>query len=230
MLPSHVSPFLSYLAKHSNGADDPNRVPNLSDLSKTLDMSVPKLREQLEVARALGFVDVRPGAGIRRLPYSFLPGVRQSLLYAVARNWKHFEAYADLRKKIEAAYWFEAVEQLTDEDITELNALMAQAWSKLQGTPVKIPHEEHRNLHMKIFCHLDNAFVQGLLEAFWDAYEAVGLNLYTHIDYLREVWDYHQTMVDAIASGDLVAGHQAFVEHIDLLYHRSDGAESSSSS
>ncbi|MBC8509431.1 MAG: hypothetical protein H8D34_31660, partial [Chloroflexi bacterium] len=39
-------------------------------------------------------------------------------------------------------------------------------------------------------------------------------------DYLKEVWNYHQQMVDAICEGDLEAGYQALVEHTDLLYHR----------
>ena len=61
----------------------------------------------------------------------------------------------------------------------------------------------------------------GILEAYWDAYEAVGLNMYAGYDYLQQVWDYHQRMVDAIRSGDFETGYQALVEHKDLLYHRS---------
>jgi DNA-binding GntR family transcriptional regulator len=62
--------------------------------------------------------------------------------------------------------------------------------------------------------------VTGILEAYWEAYEAVGLNLYTDYDYQQKVWVYHQRMVDAIESGDYQAGYQALVEHKDLIYHR----------
>ena len=60
----------------------------------------------------------------------------------------------------------------------------------------------------------------GTLEAYWEAYEAVGLNLFTDYAYLTEVWTYHQQMVDAIVKGDYEAGYQALVKHKDLLYHR----------
>ncbi len=62
--------------------------------------------------------------------------------------------------------------------------------------------------------------MQSLLEAYWEAYEAVGLDVYADYDYLKQVWQYHQQMVEAIAQGDFDAGFQALVEHKDLLYHR----------
>ena len=52
--------------------------------------------------------------------------------------------------------------------------LIERALEKLRGTPVQVPHEEHRKLHLMIYSRLDNPFVTGILEAYWDAYEAVG--------------------------------------------------------
>ena len=64
-------------------------------------------------------------------------------------------------------------------------------------------------------------FVLGLLEAYWDAYEAVGLNVFAGgYEYLEEVWQYHQRMVEAICKNDFEAGYEALVKHTDLLYHR----------
>jgi DNA-binding FadR family transcriptional regulator len=76
------SEFLDYLAA-TNYEDVPDQLPTLNDLSKQLGISVARLREQLEVAKALGLVEARPRTGLRRLPYSFLPAVRQSLAYAI---------------------------------------------------------------------------------------------------------------------------------------------------
>lgn len=184
-------------------------------------MSVAALREQLEVARALGFVDVKPRTGIRRQSYSFSPAVSQSLMYAVQLDRRYFEAFSNLRNHLEAAFWFEAVKKLLPEDLQLLQALVARAWSLLNGSPVQIPHEEHRKLHLAIFSRLDNPFVTGILEAYWDAYEAVGLNVFTEYTYLQQVWSYHQNMVDAICQEKFDAGYTALVEHKDLLYQRS---------
>jgi DNA-binding FadR family transcriptional regulator len=221
------SEFLQYLADHhsQNGAaedcsKEASRLPTLNQLSRQLGQSISCLREQLEVAKALGLVEVRPRLGIRRLPYSFLPAVRQSLSYAISIDRGYFMDFSDLRNHIEAAYWDRAARLLTEDDQRDLQGLLSRAWEKLDGQPIQIPHAEHRQLHLTIFSRLDNTFVYGLLEAYWEAYEAVGLDLYADYNYLRQVWNYHQTMVDAICEGDFQRGYQALVEHRDLLLHR----------
>jgi DNA-binding FadR family transcriptional regulator len=198
------------------------QLPSLSEVSKELGVSVALLREQLEVARAIGLVEVRPRTGIRRLPYSFLPAVRQSFSYALMVDAGYFMMYSDLRIHLEAAYWQDAASRLTPEDHLELKRLVVRAWEKLNGHPIEIPHPEHRQLHLGIYRRLGNPFVFGLLEAYWEAYEAVGLNLYTDIDYLQEVWRYHEQMVEAICDGDYDRGYAALIQHKDLLFHRPD--------
>lgn len=140
------SEFLQYLASHQdNLGEEPieaPHLPSLNVLSKELEVSVASLREQLEVAKAIGLVEVRPRTGIRRLPYTFLPAVRQSLSYAITLDWDYFRAFSDLRNHVEAAYWHEAVRRLTPEDYETLNNLMTSAWEKLRGQPVHIPHVE----------------------------------------------------------------------------------------
>jgi len=213
-----LSEFLRYLATHE---EVENGLPTLKKLSIELGVSVASLREQLEVARALGLVEVKPRLGTRRRDYSFTPAVRQSLSYALALNNEHFRAYAELRNHVESAFWHKAVERLTERDKQELKAIVARAWEKLRGTPIQVPHEEHRNLHLKIYSRLENPFVTGILEAYWEAYESVGLNVFAGgLEYLEEVWRYHQQMVEAICNGDFEVGYQALVRHTDLLYNR----------
>jgi len=213
-----ISEFLRYLAVHEEAE---NKLPSLSDLSRELGLSVASLREQLEVARALGLVEVRPRLGTRRRTYSFTPAVRQSLRYALALNDEHFRKYSELRNHVEFAFWYEAVEKLTGEDKAELRAIVARAWEKLRRAQIQVPHEEHRNLHLLVYSRLENPFVTGILEAYWDAYESVGLNVFAGgYDYLQEVWQYHEQMVEGICNGDFEAGYEALVNHTDLLHHR----------
>jgi len=214
-----ISEFLRYLAAHEEAEGG---LPTLNELSAELGTSVASLREQLEVARALGLVEVKPGrGGTRRRSYSFTPAIRQSLGYALALNDEHFRKYSELRNHIEAAFWYEAVEQLTGKDKDELKALVARAWEKLRRSPIQVPHEEHRNMHLLIYSRLENPFVTGILEAYWEAYEAVGLNVFAGgYEYLQEVWRYHQVMIESICNGDYKAGFEALVTHTDLLYHR----------
>jgi len=221
MAQKHLSSeFLDYLAANPAGGERPSRLPSLGELSHELHLSVSTLREQMEVARALGFVEARPRTGIRRLPYTFLPAVRQSLSYAITLDQEYFHKFADLRRNVETCYWYQAVGLLTRQDHETLRALMARAWEQLRGTQIHIPQVEHRELHLTIYRRLDNPFVTGILEAFWEAYEAVGLNFYADYSYLEEVWGYHQRMVDAICKGDLEAGYNALLVHTDLIRHR----------
>lgn len=212
-----LSKFAKYLANHN---PDSESIPPLSQLSNELDLSVASLREQLEVARALGLVEVRPRKGIQKLPYKFSSAVRLSLTYALADDISRFEGFADLRKHIEEAFWYEAVAKLTDEDLTSLNSLIKSALNKLKGNPIQIPHFEHRELHLTIYNKLNNEFVNGILEVYWDAYESIGLNVYTGLKYLQQVWLYHQQIVDAIIKKDFDLGYQLLRDHTDLIYHR----------
>lgn len=216
--PERLSPFLDYLATHFQ---DGERIPALAEISQELGISQAALREQLEVARAFGVVEVRPKTGIRRQPYTFAPAMICSMQYAMAVDEEHFFALAELRNRVEESFWYEAARKLNHEDHLALQNLIKRADEKLNGIPVQIPHPEHRELHMTIYKRLNNPFVTGILEAYWVIYEAVGLAVYTDYAYLKTVWQYHQKMVEAICSGNLTAGYQALVEHVDLLQQRS---------
>lgn len=213
-----LSEFLDYLIQ-INGSE-PQRLPPLKQLSKKLGVGVSLLREQLEVAKAIGLVDVRPRHGIQTRPYKFSPAVNLSLSFALQKHPPYFEDFLDLRRNLESAYLPQGIETLQKEDFNKFSALIASAWEKLRGKPVRIPHQEHRQLHLLIYHRLENPFVTGLLVAYWDAYEAVGLNVYADLEYLEEVWGYHQRLIAAIEAGNVQLSQQLLNEHFDLLMDR----------
>ena len=212
-----LSDFIRYLARSKENG---RALPSLTVLSKELGASVASLREQLAVARALGWVEVKPRTGIRRLPYSFYPTVRHSVSYAIELDETYFMQFASLRNHLEAAYWLEAVQRLADEDKENLKALLAQAMEKLERSPVQIPHREHRKLHLSIYKQLDNTFVTGIFESYWDLYEAMGFDVFADYQYLKHIWQYHERMVASICDGRFQEGFDALIEHKDLLYQR----------
>lgn len=218
------SDFLRYL--FANDGKPGDRLPSLAELSETTGVSVGKLREQLEVARMLGLVEASPRRGIVRTDYNFLPPVRLSLLAALATERSHFDAFSSLRSHLELAYWDEAVALLEADDHAHLRELMVRAWDKLNQPRIQIPFQEHRELHLAIFRRLNNPFVLGLLEAYWDGYEAVELNTYADYGYLRSVWEYHGRIVEAIAAGDGAQGTRLLREHMQLLTSRGVAMES----
>ena len=137
------SDFLNYIVAHHLRAGE--QLPALTELSHELDINVGKLREQLEVARSLGLVEVRPRTGIRVKDYDFLPAIRLSLLFALALDKSHFEAFTELRNHVEFAFFHEAAGSLGEEDKLRLRVLVDSAWDKLNhATLIQIPHAEHR--------------------------------------------------------------------------------------
>jgi len=211
------SEFLEYLLRNVRQAGPGGRLPSLNEISAETGVGVGKLREQLQVARMLGLVEISPRRGIRLLPYAFLPAVRLSLMIALSLDRDAFHQYSVLRIHLETAFWDEAVSLLTAADRSDLIALVERAQLKLSQDRIQIPHQEHRRFHLAIYSRLHNPFVLGLLEAYWDSYEAVELNTYTDYGYLQEVWSYHARIAEALVRGEHALGKELLVTHMALI-------------
>jgi len=209
------SELLSYIIDQN--VPPGGRLPTLAKMSAEIGISVGKLREQLEVARSRGLVTVRPHLGTHREPFDFLPVVRDSAIFGLASGEAEFQHISELRQAIETGLWMPAVKRLTAEDHSKLRQLVKHAWDKLRGDPVHIPNGEHRELHLTIFNRLDNPFVKGILEAYWDIYGSIELTRLASYQYWLEVWDYHEKIVEAICSNDFMRGQQLLLEHFELL-------------
>ena len=210
------SDFLNYIVRQGYRPGD--RLPSIQELTgdSHLDISANKVREQLEVARTMGWVEVRSKRGTRLKQYEFTSAVRFSALYGLACG-EHFEAFASLRNRVEAAYWLEACVRLGSDDLDTMQDCIDSATEKLNSPPIHIPNPEHRRFHLTVFKHLDNVFVLGILEAYWDLYEAVAISQYTDYSYLQRVWDFHSLILQRIRAGRFDEAQRAFVEHTRLL-------------
>lgn len=213
-----LSQLLSYLA--SIPADSDQRIPPLSQLSKELNLSIATLREQLEVARMIGVVEVKPKTGIRKKPYSFYQSIKPGLEYAAAENTLSFQQFSDLRKHLEAAYFIEAAQSLSDSDVALLEGLIKTAMQKIDGFPVQVPSEEHRQFHTSFYKNLNNHFLNGILEAYWDIYHLHGYEVYPDHDYLVRVWQYHARVMEQVKAGNFSQGLSILVEHMELVNQR----------
>ena len=194
-------------------------LPPIKELAtdEHLGISSSKVREQLEVARAMSLVDVRTNVGIRLRAFDFAPVVRLGVLYALARDIASFEHFGTLRIHIEVAFWDEACSVLLPEDLLTMREAITQARAKLKSHPIQLPHREHRTFHLTMFQRLDNPFVTGILEAYWDAYDAVAISHYADYSYWQQVWDYHERILNCIEAQDYAQAKQNFIEHTSLL-------------
>ena len=199
---------------------EPVKLPPLDRLASELGVSRGKLREELIAAEAYGMIDMRPGDGTYIRPFDFYAATRPLVLYAIASDRRNFDHFYRLRAQLEVAFWDDAVRALGSAEHDRLERILRRAERKLKDTPVEIPHEEHRIFHVLIFSRLDNSFAQGLLKAYWDAYEAVGLHRYFDYSYYERMWASHRAMVQAILDKRYEEGKQTLVEHFTLLADR----------
>jgi GntR family transcriptional repressor for pyruvate dehydrogenase complex len=203
---------------------EPVKLPPMEDLAEELAISRGKLREEMVVMQAYGVVDMRPGDGTYVCPFDFYTAIRTLTLYSTACDWRNFDHLYRLRVQLEIGFWEEATSSLDDESKQRLQQILERAEAKLKGTPVEIPHREHRNFHLLIYSRLDNTFVQGLLNTYWDAYEAVGLHRYFDFSYFEEMWRSHREIVEAILAGRYQEGKEVLARHFTLLDSRLHGA------
>ncbi|WP_420645641.1 FadR/GntR family transcriptional regulator [Candidatus Leptofilum sp.] len=209
------SNFLRYLVDSQVAPGE--RLPTLNQIGQELGVSVGKLREQLEIARNLGLVSVRPRVGIVREPFDFSQAVLAGVLFGLGTGEANFQQYSMLRQAIEVKFWDTAVRNLTPDDKQKLQQLVNKAWARLKGDPIHVPNEEHRQLHLTIFSRLDNPFVKGMLAAYWDAYEASELTRFSPYSYWLEVWGYHERIVAAIVADEFDEGLTLLSAHFNLL-------------
>ena len=209
------SDFIAYIVE--NQVQPSDKLPSLQDISKEIGISVGKLREQLEVARTLGIVSVRPRRGTIRLPYDFAPAVQASLSFGLQTEAATFNQFSQLRQALETQFWNEAVQLLTNEDKAALKEIIDKAWNRLNGTPSHAPNKEHRQFHLKIFSRLENPFVQGLLKTYWTAYADSQITRLMGYDYWVQVWEYHGRITDALVADQFAKGRDLLIEHFSLL-------------
>ncbi len=212
--------FINYLLSQSKQGK--RKLPPIADIAETLGLSIPNVREHIANAKLLGLVSIQPRTGIHILPFDFSPAISTSLYYAVNTNYDYFEQYSELRNQIEKAYFHTAVSKLDNNHIAQLLNIVETAIGQLEGNPIRIPHEAHKEFHLSIYKPLQNVFIDGLLHAYWDMYEMVGLNTYTDISYLRSVWGYHKDIAIAISKSELEIAFQLLEDHIALLKSREE--------
>ena len=217
----NLSPILKFIADATR-QDEP--IPSISELSSQLGISTASVREQLEVPKELGFVEVRTRTGIQKHNFCLTRPLTLSMTYGMRVDPELFHEYASIRRQLEIVYWYEACALLEKSHIQELQELVERANWKINQNPVVIPMMEHRKFHLTIYRPLNNRVLNSVLETYWDLYEDSRIYFYRNHEYLESVWSYHRQMLEAIASKAYEKGYEARVTHFDLMktYKKAD--------
>ena len=164
--------------------------------------------------------NILPKTGIHKNNFSFYQAIKPGLDYAVMDDVTNFQHFAGLRKHLESAYFVEAAQSLSLAELNSLENLVQSALTKIEGSPIQLPNEEHRDFHMKIFANIENPFLQGLLETYWDLYHFHDFEYYPDHDYLLRVWHYHMRIIEQVKNRNFTQALALLIEHMDLLKQR----------
>ncbi|NLC29079.1 MAG: FadR family transcriptional regulator [Chloroflexi bacterium] len=206
--------LLSYLAI---SAKEGKSIPSLAQLSTALGHRTASLREQLEVARQLEFVEVKTRTGIQTSTFSAAPAICLAYRYGLEVEPDMIWNILSVRQHLELSYWQEAVVHLTKKDVGYLNEIIESAFRKINNQPVVIPIEEHKEFHLSIYRSLNNSFLNSLLEAYWQIYQETDVRVYSDKTYLESIWAYHRKVQQAIASKEYDLGYQALMTHFEIV-------------
>lgn len=206
--------LLSYLA---NSAKEGKSIPSIAQLSNDLGLSTSSLREQLEVARQLEFVEVKTRTGIQTSTFSAAPAICLAYRYGLEVEPDMIWDILSVRQHLELSYWQEAVVHLTKKDVGYLNEIIESAFRKINNQPVVIPIEEHKEFHLSIYRSLNNSFLNSMLEAYWQIYQETDVRVYSDKTYLESIWAYHRKVQQAIASKEYDLGYQALMTHFEIV-------------
>jgi len=133
----------------------------------------------------MGFVAIKPKVGIHSREFTLTPALELSMEYGIKVKPELFDALRDLRKHIEASYWYEAAPMLTAQDVRQLGEIVNKAQLKIKKQPIEMPEVEHRAFHLAIFQHLENPIVQSFLETYWEINTQLERNYYLDQNYLE---------------------------------------------
>lgn len=206
--------LLSYLASN---AKEGKSIPSIAQLSENLGLSTAAVREQLEVARQLEFVEVKTKTGIQTASFSAAPAICLAYRYGLERQPELIWDLLSVRQHLELSFWQEAVVNLTKKDVDYLAEIIDIAFRKINSRPVIIPIEEHKEFHLAIYRPFGNSFLQSILDAYWNISLETGIHNLTDKAYLLSVWTYHQKMQQAISMKEYDLGYQALMTHFELV-------------
>jgi len=206
--------LLSYLASN---AKEGKSIPSIAQLSEDLGLSTSAVREQLEVARQLELVEIKTKTGIQTSSFSAAPAICLAYHYGLEMQPDLIWDLLSVRQHLELAYWQEAVVNLSKKDVEYLAEIIDAAFSKINGDPVTIPVEEHKEFHLSIYRPLNNSFLLGILESYWNISQESGIHNLIDKNYLQNVWTYHRKIQQAIATKEYDLGFQALKTHFELV-------------
>lgn len=205
-----------YIIDHDLKPGDP--MASEVELARRLGVSRNSVREAVKSLQSLGVLESRHGSGLFVRAFSWDP-LLDNLAYDLMKDVRVLAELLDIRRILELGMVAQAVRLLTEDQLTELQALLdrMQARAALgEGFP-----EEDREFHRVLFRELGNSTFLRMLDIFWLAFRRAAESETELVDVdPRGTFEGHRRIVEAVEAGDEEKARRALEDHYRAIRER----------
>lgn len=204
-----------YVTEQALVPGDP--LPSEVQLAATLGVSRGSVREAIKALESLGIVEVRRGNGIFVREFNF-DSVLELLSYGMIFDRSRIAEMLQLRKWLETAAIGEATERITDEQIREIDLVLAHWEAKIANS--QSTAEEDRAFHRLLYAALNNQSLISLLDIFWMVYHAVPIRTITVDRQPATTINDHRDILEAVRRRDAAQARHCVQDHFRNIEDR----------
>lgn len=209
-----------YILANNLRPGDP--LPGEVQMSRELGVSRAMVREALRALESVGVIHLRRGEGRFVSAFNMTPVV-DSLRYSMLFDNEDVRDLIEIRERIETAFIGDAIANMNEATIAELQRLVAEMESKTQGREPYLA--EDLAFHRAIYDVVENRLLMKLLDAFFE----VQRNLVQRNPTLPVGKDFihtgnHAAILEAIIERNPEHARQSIAEHFARLHSRVSAA------
>ncbi len=186
-------------------------LPPETELAEQLGVSRNSVREAIKSLETLGIVEARTGAGLFVRNFSFDP-LLENLAYGMMFDLKDLADILEVRFHIEHSMIDQAVAAVTDDQLEQFHAILERMQTIL-GQGKDYP-EEDRLFHRTLWANVRNRSVGKIVDVFWMVFSQARQRtpIPSNPD-PKEIYQWHEAIVDSLAARDIDAARVAIVQH-----------------
>lgn len=201
-----------YILDHKLSPGDP--LPPEAQIAEELGVGRGSVREAIKALESLGVVEVRHGEGLFVRAFSFEPIV-ETVRYGMRFDARSISELAQIRYFLESAAIQPATENISQEDLLRLDALMDEWKDRLEaGQPYM---DLDIQFHRILYGNLNNELLLQLFELFWVAFGSLDDPIIKEGRPPVGNYQNHLDIVDAVKAHDMDKVRQQLTYHFDHL-------------
>ncbi len=199
------------------------KLPSERELSETMDVSRPKVREAIKILEERNLLTVRHGEGTFVKPLAGA-ALSPAMIDLFSRHPSAFYDYLEFRREVEGFAAFTAAQRATAEDKEILRRHLSDMESAHQQGDAALEAEADVAFHIAIVDAAHNAM---LIHMMASIYELMSRGVFYNRKYLVDLSDardvllkQHRAIADGVLKGDPEAAASAAEAHLDFVESR----------